>query len=177
MSKWTKEGSHPFPFKSIFSYIIPFIERDSVRIEWGRKMKNQWTILFFLPLIKEYIFLRSLIIWSQAHKQHSLPYLGKHWKHYKLSTIVKSTVYLLREKRKKGSCSSVLATECYTEFQAGKNTRIDTALPFLFPRYLPLQMNKCDKNKNFFLILIAIINITGKKGETIISLCCVHVTV
>jgi len=69
--------------------------------------------------------------------------------------------------RKNGSCP-VLATECYTEFQAGKNTRTDTALPFLFPRYLPLHMSKCDKNKNFF---------SGRKGETIVSLCCAHVTV
>ena len=83
VSKWTKEGSLPFPFKNIFFYIIPFIERDSIWTE--RNMKNQSALNH--PLTKEYTFLRSLIIWSQTHKEHSVPYLGKHCKHYKLNII------------------------------------------------------------------------------------------
>lgn len=49
-------------------------------------------------------------------------------------------------------------------FRAKRNTKTDIGLSLLFPRYLPLQMSQRDKNSKYFLILIAIINIFGRKG-------------
>lgn len=157
---------------SLYKYFFlhySLVNSDGIRMERARNIKiwtELWTTPSLLWLIQMYTFLKYLKVWSQTHKQHSLPYFGKHWKHYELSIIWWNQLCDCWGNWGRMSPAPLLFPQrAIQNFRAGRNTKTDIGSPLPFPRHLPLSMSQCDKNSKYFLILIAIINIFGRKGK------------